>query len=59
MTFRFLEMKDLFEIKCKKCGSSDVKLYAHECSECGMLIDTSCNNCGSIYKYHDFKEIDD
>ena len=57
MAKRFLRLTDLFEIKCKKCGSTDVDLSADTCEECGHTIDAYCNKCKSQYKYHDFKKI--
>lgn len=56
---RPLNMKDLFELKCKKCSSTDVDLHAWECGECGGVIDAECNSCGSKYKYHDFIWVDE
>jgi len=56
---RFLTLKDIFEIKCKICGSTDVDLMASECEECGITIDGYCNKCHSKYSYHDFKQIEE
>lgn len=56
---RFLTLEDLFEVKCKKCNSNDVSLYASHCDECGDIISGECNNCHSKYDYHDFKRIDE
>jgi hypothetical protein len=57
MATRFLYLRDLFEIKCKKCGSINVEIYSEECHECGNLITAECNKCKSKYDYHDFKQV--
>lgn len=54
---RFQNLKDLFEVRCKKCNSTDVDLSSHACRECGTIIEAECNNCNSKYNYHDFKQI--
>lgn len=46
-TKRFLYLTDLFEIKCKKCNSTDVVLSSKYCYECGTHISGKCNNCNS------------
>jgi hypothetical protein len=56
---RYLDCKDFFTIKCKKCGSEDIGLMANHCDECGDYIDVCCNQCGLEYNYHDFKQMSD
>jgi len=54
---RFEKIEDYIEFKCKKCGSNDIWIYAEECNECGLYINSECNSCKAEYKYHDFKQI--
>ena len=54
----FLRLTDLFEIKCRKCGSIDVTLSVDECEECGNTVSAYCSKCKSNYEYHDFKQIE-
>ncbi len=56
---RYLRLTDLFEIKCKKCNSSDIDLTGDYCEECGNTITANCNTCGNKYNYHDFKYIEE
>lgn len=55
---RYIELKDLFDVICKKCGSTDVDLTADSCPDCGDSVSANCNKCGTEYKYHDFKKIE-
>ena len=58
-TTRYECLKDYFEIKCKKCGSTDVDLLAEYCYKCDDVdIEGECNKCKSKYSYHDFDEIE-
>jgi hypothetical protein len=57
-TTRFLHLTDLFEIKCKRCGSTDVVLTSENCHECGTSIVGECNKCGLKYDYHNFTQIE-
>jgi len=52
----FIKLTDLFEVKCKICGSIDVDLYTDNCNQCGDSISATCNNCKNRYCYHDFKQ---
>ena len=54
---RFVTLRDLFEIKCKKCGSNNVSLWAEECPECGTHITAVCHKCDQKFDYHDFKKV--
>ena len=54
---RYLNLTDLFAIRCKKCNSDDVYLSSDECEECGSFISAECNKCGLAYNYHDFKNL--
>ena len=54
---RFVTLKDLFEVKCKKCGSNDVSLWAQDCPECGTCITAVCHKCDQKFDYHDFKKV--
>jgi len=54
---RFVNLTDLFEIKCKRCGSTDVDLSPNSCGECGDYIEANCNNCNLRYDYHSFLNI--
>ena len=56
-TTRSLHLTDLFEIKCKRCGSINVDISSSECDVCGSTIEIECNNCNLKYDYHDFKQI--
>ena len=55
---RFENIRDYIEIKCKKCGSSNVELSVNECVECGSIIECECNDCKAEYNYHDLMFID-
>jgi len=57
MADRFVGLTDLFEVRCKMCGSTDVDLMVDSCKECGNTIEACCNKCKAVYKYHDFKKI--
>lgn len=57
MSMRYLQLKDLFEIKCRKCGSNDIDINGEDCHECGVCINAECNNCNSKYDYHKFIQI--
>lgn len=54
---RFLRFEDLFETttKCKKCGSINTGVSILECGTCGLEEEGKCNDCGSKFKYHEFK----
>jgi len=56
---RFARIPDYFEVRCKKCGSTDVSFSVEECGECGDSINAECNVCLNKYSYHDFIEIED
>lgn len=55
---RYLHFKDLFEVRCKKCGSINVDLEPDVCEECGIIIDAECNDCKSKFNYHDFIQVE-
>jgi hypothetical protein len=55
---RFVQFDDLFEVRCKKCGSNDVSFGVVDCERCGSEKEGECYKCGSKFKYHDFKEIE-
>ena len=57
LELRFIKLEDLFEVKCKKCGSNDVSLCAEECPECGTYITAVCSKCDQKFDYHDFKKV--
>ncbi len=44
---------DLVEVKCKKCGSTNVDLMPNYCDLCGNYIDSYCNSCKASYKHPD------
>jgi DNA-directed RNA polymerase subunit RPC12/RpoP len=58
MTKRYLNLKDLFVIRCKSCGSTDIDLSVDACYECGNGINAECNKCGKEFLGHDFKKIE-
>lgn len=51
-TNRYVYIKDLFEVKCKRCGSTDVDLCTNHCYN----IEATCNNCNLKYDYHKFMQ---
>ena len=50
----FLHFEDMFEVKCKSCGSIKVSFHSNECGECGTNLEGFCYDCKKQYKYHDF-----
>jgi hypothetical protein len=55
MDTRCLRLTDLFEVKCKRCSSTDVDLISQDCDKCGPTISAECNSCNLKYDYHDFR----
>ena len=50
----YLQLKDLFKITCRSCGSERVDLTCECCEICGYTIGAVCNECGSNFDYHKF-----
>ncbi len=55
----FIELKDLFEVKCKKCGSIDVELTTEQFDEGDHTVMAKCGKCDNKYDYHDFKKVEE
>ena len=54
---RFQKREELFEIRCRKCGSSDVDVYGWECPDCGVVLEFHCNDCDNYFNPHEFKRV--
>ena len=54
MPVRSVYLSDLFEIKCKRCNSTDVYITVDVCHECGNSINCECNRCGLRFDSYDF-----
>jgi len=50
---RYEKLEDYFEIKCKKCNSTEIELTIVDCAKCGdSTISARCNACGNEFDYH-------
>lgn len=56
---RYVTINDKFEIKCRKCGSTEVDIWADSCDCCGESVVMVCNKCRNEYDYHKFEMIEE
>ena len=53
----FIYATDLFDIRCKKCGSIGVDFWIEACEECNNHVNFECDNCDNKFEYHKFEQM--